>query len=98
MARGRRDGVSDRAGTGRLPTTNDAVRDNDPYTIADVGQYELPPWAVATGREDLDRVVWAALKGRRNGGASAPPCGRITSCGNYAYGSFAAVLVRPSRR
>jgi uncharacterized protein YciI len=32
------------------------VRDNDPYTKAGVGQYELLPWAVATGREDLDRL------------------------------------------
>jgi uncharacterized protein YciI len=36
--------------------TLDAVRDHDPYWIAGVAQYELLPWAVATGREDLDRV------------------------------------------
>ena len=32
------------------------VRDHDPYTLAGVGQYELLPWAVTTGREDLERL------------------------------------------
>jgi len=32
------------------------VRDNDPYTLAGVGQYELLPWDVKTGRADLDRA------------------------------------------
>ena len=32
------------------------VRDGDPYTVAGVGQYELLPWDVRTGREDLDRI------------------------------------------
>jgi uncharacterized protein YciI len=32
------------------------VRDNDPYTLAGVAQYELLPWDVKTGREDLDRA------------------------------------------
>ena len=34
----------------------DAVRDGDPYWKAGVGQYELLPWNVRTGREDLDRA------------------------------------------
>jgi len=32
------------------------VRDNDPYTLAGVAQYELLPWDVKTGREDLDKA------------------------------------------
>jgi len=45
----------------RVPDENahaalDAVRDNDPYWIAGVAQYELLPWAVVTGRDDLDRL------------------------------------------
>jgi uncharacterized protein YciI len=36
-------------------TLND-VRDNDPYTKAGVAQYELLPWNVKTGRDDLDRA------------------------------------------
>ena len=38
-----------------VETLND-VRVNDPYTRAGVGQYELLPWAVATGWADLDRL------------------------------------------
>lgn len=34
----------------------DAVRDGDPYVTMGVAQYELLPWAVNTGREDLDRL------------------------------------------
>ena len=34
----------------------DAIRDSDPYVISGVGQYELIPWAVNTGREDLDKL------------------------------------------
>jgi uncharacterized protein YciI len=34
----------------------DALRDGDPYVKAGVAQYELLPWNVATGREDLDRI------------------------------------------
>lgn len=34
----------------------DAVRDGDPYVTFGVAQYELIPWAVNTGREDLDRL------------------------------------------
>ena len=45
----------------RVPDENsqaalDAIRDHDPYWIAGVAQYELLPWNVATGREDLDRA------------------------------------------
>lgn len=34
----------------------DAVRDGDPYVTFGVAQYELIPWAVNTGREDLDKL------------------------------------------
>ena len=34
----------------------DAVRDGDPYVTFGVAQYELIPWAVTTGREDLDKL------------------------------------------
>jgi uncharacterized protein YciI len=34
----------------------DRIRDGDPYVTAGVAQYELIPWAVQTGREDLDRL------------------------------------------
>lgn len=34
----------------------DAIRDGDPYVIEGKAQYELIPWAVGTGREDLDRL------------------------------------------
>jgi uncharacterized protein YciI len=34
----------------------DAIRDGDPYVTFGVAQYELLPWAVNTGREDLDRL------------------------------------------
>jgi uncharacterized protein YciI len=34
----------------------DRVRDGDPYVQAGVAQYELLPWNVMTGREDLDRL------------------------------------------
>jgi uncharacterized protein YciI len=34
----------------------DAIRDSDPYVTFGVAQYELIPWAVQTGREDLDRL------------------------------------------
>jgi uncharacterized protein YciI len=39
-----------------VETTLDAVRDGDPYWKAGVGQYELLPWNVRTGRADLDRA------------------------------------------
>jgi uncharacterized protein YciI len=34
----------------------DAVRDADPYVTFGVAQYELIPWAVNTGRAELDRL------------------------------------------
>ncbi len=34
----------------------DAIRDGDPYWKAGVAQYELLPWNVRTGRDDLDRA------------------------------------------
>ena len=34
----------------------DAVRDNDPFYAAGVAQYELIPWNVVIGKEDLDRL------------------------------------------
>lgn len=40
----------------KIEATLDALRDGDPYVKAGVAQYELLPWAVATGREDLDRL------------------------------------------
>ena len=39
-----------------VEATLDAVRDGDPYWKAGVGQYELLPWDVRTGRDDLDRA------------------------------------------
>ena len=41
---------------GAVEATLDQVRNGDPYWQAGVAQYELLPWAVATGREDLDRL------------------------------------------
>jgi uncharacterized protein YciI len=34
----------------------DAIRDNDPFYSAGVAQYELIPWNVVIGKEDLDRL------------------------------------------
>jgi uncharacterized protein YciI len=34
----------------------DGIRDGDPYVTTGVAQYELIPWAVNTGREDLDKL------------------------------------------
>lgn len=34
----------------------DAVRDNDPYYLAGVAQYELIGWNVVMGKDDLDRL------------------------------------------
>ena len=34
----------------------DAIRDGDPYVTFGVGQYELIPWAVNTGKEGLDSL------------------------------------------
>ena len=36
--------------------TLDRIRDGDPYTRTGMGQYELIPWAVLTGRDALDRL------------------------------------------
>lgn len=45
----------------RVPDTDpqaalDAIRDGDPYYTAGVTQYELIPWNVVIGKEDLDRL------------------------------------------
>lgn len=37
-------------------TTLDSIRDNDPYVRSGMAQYELLPWAVGIGAEDLDRL------------------------------------------
>ena len=37
-------------------TALDAIRDNDPYWIAGVAQYELLVWNVVIGKEGLDRL------------------------------------------
>ncbi len=34
----------------------DQIRDGDPYYVAGVAQYELIPWNVVTGKEELDRL------------------------------------------
>ena len=34
----------------------DRVRDGDPYCQRGLAQYELLPWRVGTGLEDLDRI------------------------------------------
>ena len=39
-----------------VEATLDRIRDGDPYWKAGVGQYELLPWNVKTGRDDLDRA------------------------------------------
>ena len=36
--------------------TLDSIRDNDPYTRFGLAQYEVWPWALAIGAEDLDRL------------------------------------------
>ncbi len=45
----------------RVPDDNpraalDALRDNDPYYTSGVAQYELIPWNVTIGKEDLDKL------------------------------------------
>lgn len=37
----------------------DRVRDGDPYVTFGLAQYELIPWAVNIGREELDRLLAA---------------------------------------
>jgi uncharacterized protein YciI len=39
-----------------VEATLDRIREGDPYWKAGVGQYELLPWNVKTGRDDLDRA------------------------------------------
>lgn len=36
--------------------TLDRVRDEDPYVTFGLAQYEMIPWDVGIGREDLDRI------------------------------------------
>lgn len=38
-----------------LPALN-AVRDNDPYVQNHVAQYELIPWGLVIGKDDLDGI------------------------------------------
>ena len=45
----------------RVPDDNaraalDSVRDNDPFYAAGVAQYELIPWNVVIGKDDLDKL------------------------------------------
>ncbi|MBA3270546.1 MAG: hypothetical protein H0T71_08525 [Acidobacteria bacterium] len=45
----------------RVPDDNaraalDAVRDNDPFYAAGVAQYELIPWNLVIGKDELDRL------------------------------------------
>lgn len=45
----------------RVPDDNpqaalDALRDQDPYYAAGVTQYELIPWNVVIGKDDLDKI------------------------------------------
>jgi uncharacterized protein YciI len=35
----------------------DRVRDSDPYVTFGLAQYELIPWVVGVGKEDLDRIA-----------------------------------------
>ena len=37
-------------------TALDAIRDNDPFYAAGLAQYELIPWNVVIGKDDLDRL------------------------------------------
>jgi len=41
---------------GNVLASLDALRDGDPFVKAGVAQYELLPWAVNIGLEDLDRL------------------------------------------
>lgn len=40
-----------------VAATLDRVRDGDPYVTFGLAQYELIPWAVGIGKEDLDRIA-----------------------------------------
>jgi uncharacterized protein YciI len=35
----------------------DQIRDEDPFTKQKLAQYELLPWNVKTGKEDLDKIL-----------------------------------------
>ena len=35
----------------------DRVRDGDPYVTFGLAQYEMIPWNVGVGKEDLDKIV-----------------------------------------
>jgi uncharacterized protein YciI len=37
--------------------TLDRVREGDPYVTFGLAQYEMIPWNVGLGKEDLDRVI-----------------------------------------
>ena len=39
-----------------VSATLDRVRDGDPYVTFGLAQYEVIPWVVGIGKEDLDRV------------------------------------------
>jgi uncharacterized protein YciI len=39
-----------------VQATLDSIRDHDPYVHFGMAQYELLPWAVGIGAEDLDRL------------------------------------------
>ena len=39
-----------------VAATLDRVRDGDPYVTFGLAQYEMIPWVVGIGKEDLDRV------------------------------------------
>lgn len=36
--------------------TLDRIRDEDPYVVEEVAQYELLPWKIGIGAEDLDKI------------------------------------------
>ncbi|HVH46390.1 MAG TPA: YciI family protein [Labilithrix sp.] len=39
-----------------VAATLDGVRDNDPFILRGVAQYELLPWAPTIGKDDLDQL------------------------------------------
>ena len=39
-----------------VAATLDRVRDGDPYVTFDLAQYEVIPWNVGLGKEDLDKI------------------------------------------
>lgn len=45
-----------RISDGDVQGTLDRIRDEDPFTIEKVAQYELLPWNVGIGNEDLDKI------------------------------------------